>query len=56
MVQNMSYEEMVSWLYDQETMGIKFGLSNISEILHMLGDPQEKFRSVHIAGTKEKDL
>ena len=37
-----------------ETMGIKFGLSNISEILHMLGDPQEKFRSVHIAGTKGK--
>ena len=45
---------MVSWLYDQETMGIKFGLSNISEILHMLGDRQEKFRSVHIAGTKGK--
>ena len=50
----MDYPETISWLYNQETMGIKFGLANVSALLQHLGDPQLRFRSVHVAGTKGK--
>ena len=31
--------------------GIKPGLERISELMRLLGNPQDSFRSVHIAGT-----
>lgn len=34
--------------------GIKPGLERISELMRLLGDPQDSFRSVHIAGTNGK--
>ncbi|MDR0198226.1 MAG: bifunctional folylpolyglutamate synthase/dihydrofolate synthase [Methanomassiliicoccaceae archaeon] len=33
---------------------MRFGLDNITELLRRLGDPQKKFRSVHIAGSDGK--
>ena len=48
------YEDTIEWLFQQETMGIKFGLSNETELLGHLGDPHLKFRSVHVAGTNGK--
>ena len=50
----MEYEETLRWLYEQETMGIKFGLANTTELLSRLGDPHLRFRSLHIAGTNGK--
>ncbi len=50
----MTYEDTIEWLFQQETMGIKFGLSNETELLGHLGDPHLKFRSVHVAGTNGK--
>jgi dihydrofolate synthase/folylpolyglutamate synthase len=50
----VDYHETISWLFDQETMGIKFGLANVTGLLHHLGDPHLKFRSVHVAGTNGK--
>lgn len=50
----MQYEEALAWLFEQETMGIKFGLANVSELLSRMGDPQLRFRSVHVAGTNGK--
>jgi dihydrofolate synthase/folylpolyglutamate synthase len=50
----VDYKETITWLFDQETMGIKFGLANVTGLLHHLGDPHLKFRSVHIAGTNGK--
>ncbi|MBI0583240.1 MAG: bifunctional folylpolyglutamate synthase/dihydrofolate synthase [Methanomassiliicoccus sp.] len=50
----MDYGETLSWLYGRETMGIKFGLDNITRLLDHLGDPHRRFRSVHVAGTNGK--
>jgi dihydrofolate synthase/folylpolyglutamate synthase len=50
----MENQSTLEWLYGLETMGIKLGLSNITELLHRLGDPQQSFRAVHVAGTNGK--
>ncbi len=50
----MDYRETIDWLFDQEALGIKFGLANVTGLLHHLGDPHLKYRSVHIAGTNGK--
>ena len=34
--------------------GIKPGLERIGELMRLLGNPQDKFRSIHIAGTNGK--
>ena len=34
--------------------GIKPGLERITELMRLLGDPQDRFKSVHIAGTNGK--
>ncbi|MEW6715395.1 MAG: folylpolyglutamate synthase/dihydrofolate synthase family protein, partial [Nitrospirota bacterium] len=36
------------------SLGIKLGLSNITKVMGLLGEPQNSFRSVHIAGTNGK--
>lgn len=50
----MDYHQTLDWLFGLESMGIKLGLANITELLHRLGDPQDSFRSVHVAGTNGK--
>ena len=50
----MNYEETLTYLYNLERFGIKLDLSNITTILNRLGNPQNKFPSVHIAGTNGK--
>ena len=47
-------EEDLDWLYSLESMGIKLGLSNVRALLGRLGDPQERFSSVHVAGSNGK--
>lgn len=47
-------EDMTAWLYGLSIHGIKLGLRNIKELLHRLGDPQDSFRAVHVAGTDGK--
>jgi dihydrofolate synthase/folylpolyglutamate synthase len=50
----MNYDETLSYLFNLERFGIKLDLSNITAILRGLGNPQERFPSVHIAGTNGK--
>ncbi|HOK28830.1 MAG TPA: Mur ligase family protein, partial [Methanomassiliicoccaceae archaeon] len=50
----MDYHSAVKWLFEQEARGIKFGLENTRELLSRLGDPQHRFRSLHVAGTNGK--
>jgi len=50
----MTYREAVARLYSLERWGIKLGLDNIREFCDYLGNPQESFRSIHIAGTNGK--
>ena len=47
-------ESILGWLYGLTVHGVKLGLINITEILHRLGDPQDSFRKIHIAGTDGK--
>jgi dihydrofolate synthase / folylpolyglutamate synthase len=50
----MSYNDIVRYLYDLQLHGIKFGLNNITRLASELGNPQESFLSVHVAGTNGK--
>jgi len=50
----MNYSETLEWLFSLEHMGVKLGLDNVKELLHRLGNPQDEFRSVHVAGTNGK--
>lgn len=46
----VNYEKKARYPYDAAT----FDLSRMEQVLDLLGRPHEKFRSVHIAGTKGK--
>jgi dihydrofolate synthase / folylpolyglutamate synthase len=46
--------ELIEWLYGLNVHGIKLGLGNTRELLHRLGDPQDSFSSLHVAGTDGK--
>ena len=50
----MNYQETLDWLFGLEARGIKFGLANITELMHRMGDPQESYRSIHVGGTNGK--
>lgn len=46
--------EYFQYLYSLERAGMKYDLSNITTLCKALGNPQDKFRSIHIAGTNGK--
>lgn len=50
----MNYEESIQYIKECTKHGIKLGLERITEILRRLNNPQQKFRSIHIAGTNGK--
>jgi len=49
-----SYRESLDYLYSLQLFGIKLGLQNIRELLARLGNPQQRLRIIHIAGTNGK--
>jgi dihydrofolate synthase/folylpolyglutamate synthase len=49
-----SIKEYFDYLYKLERTGIKYDLKNITAILRSLGNPQNRFKSIHIAGTNGK--
>lgn len=50
----MTPDEGLAWLYGLQRFGIKLGLRNIRELLARLGQPQQAFRCLHVAGTNGK--
>lgn len=50
----MSYQDTIDYLFGLQKHGIKFGLFTSRQLMSALGNPQERFRSVHIAGTNGK--
>jgi|WetSurMetagenome_2_1015567.scaffolds.fasta_scaffold00094_29 dihydrofolate synthase / folylpolyglutamate synthase len=50
----MMYSSAVDYLYGLRKHGIKLGLDNTRKLLALAGNPQDKFRSIHIAGTNGK--
>ena len=49
-----AYNEALRFLEKQELFGIKLGLENIRRICELLGNPQNAYPSIHIAGTNGK--
>ena len=50
----MNYQTALQYIHDCSKFGIKLGLERIREILKRVGDPQNKYRIIHIAGTNGK--
>jgi dihydrofolate synthase/folylpolyglutamate synthase len=48
------YEEALAWLYSTQQFGIKLGLGNIRSLLAALGNPEQRLRFLHVAGTNGK--
>jgi dihydrofolate synthase/folylpolyglutamate synthase len=49
-----TYDRSLTYLYDLQKYGIKFGLSSTSNLLARLGNPHKNLRAIHIAGTNGK--
>ena len=49
-----SYDDCLEAMYGLRRFGIKLGLGTIQRILDGLGNPQERFACIHIAGTNGK--
>ncbi|WP_163970135.1 bifunctional folylpolyglutamate synthase/dihydrofolate synthase [Oceanobacillus halotolerans] len=49
-----SIEEVETFFENRASLGIKPGLTRIIHLLHLLGDPQETIKAIHIAGTNGK--
>lgn len=47
-------EDIIKELFARTTQGIKFGLDRIAEAAGCLGNPQNAYRSIHVAGTNGK--
>ena len=50
----MNYTESVEYIHSLLRFGIKPGLERVSMLLSSLGNPQDKIKTVHIAGTNGK--
>ena len=50
----MDYKEALAYIDGVAWFGSKPGLSRVTELLHRLGDPQNRLKFVHIAGTNGK--
>lgn len=51
-----AYSEAMRRIYDLQLFGVKLGLSNIRRLLSRLGNPQESFETVLVAGTNGKGV
>ncbi|MCQ2079055.1 MAG: bifunctional folylpolyglutamate synthase/dihydrofolate synthase [archaeon] len=47
-------EKQLKWLYGLQSNGIKLGLRNIEHLLRRMGNPQNNFRTIHVAGSDGK--
>ncbi|MCU0643611.1 MAG: bifunctional folylpolyglutamate synthase/dihydrofolate synthase [bacterium] len=50
----MNDDQAINYLFDLSTFGWKLGLEKITAMLNELGNPQAKYRTIHIAGTNGK--
>jgi len=50
----MFYPEAIQFLYDLRLFGAKFGLENTFALAALAGNPQDRLRFIHVAGTNGK--
>src|SRR3989442_12918527 len=50
----MTYAEAIHFLYHLRVFGAKFGLENTLRLAALAGNPQDRLRFIHVAGTNGK--
>src|SRR5258707_6305972 len=50
----MTYDEAIKFLYSLRMFGTKLGLENTFKLAALAGNPEEKLRFIHVAGTNGK--
>ncbi len=50
----MEYSEALNYIHSLMKFGSRPGIERITELLHRLGDPQDKLNIIHVAGTNGK--
>src|SRR5712664_3187577 len=50
----MTYAEAIHFLYRLRVFGAKFGLENTIKLAALAGNPQNRLRFIHVAGTNGK--
>ncbi|HVU99810.1 MAG TPA: folylpolyglutamate synthase/dihydrofolate synthase family protein [Verrucomicrobiae bacterium] len=50
----MTYSETIEYLYGLRWFGTKFGLENTLKLAGLAGNPQQRLRFIHVAGTNGK--
>src|SRR5512140_1020226 len=50
----MTYAQAIQFLYDLRWFGTKLGLEHTLKLAALAGNPQEKLRFIHVAGTNGK--
>src|SRR5437879_7961965 len=50
----MTYPEAIQFLYGLRWCGLKLGLENTFKLAALAGNPQERLRFIHVAGTNGK--
>lgn len=54
MIRKNPYNDCLKAMYRLRRFGIKLGLSTIKKILEGLGNPQDRFKCIHVGGTNGK--
>lgn len=50
----MNYEESLQFIHSTYKFGSKLGLQNITKLTELLGNPQNSYKIIHVAGTNGK--
>lgn len=50
----MNYEQAIEFIHSTYKFGSKLGLQNITKLAELLGNPQNSYKIIHIAGTNGK--
>lgn len=50
----MNYQEALKFIEESHKFGMRLGLENSFKLLELLGNPQDKLKVVHVAGTNGK--
>jgi dihydrofolate synthase/folylpolyglutamate synthase len=50
----MTYQETLAHIYGLGRFGMRPGLEKITALLHTLDNPQDRIRTIHVAGTNGK--
>lgn len=51
---HQTYDELLGWALELQLFGIKLGLSSTEALLDRLGNPHQRLRAVHLAGSNGK--